>query len=70
MNEYSFFKGWCQIRQQDVAEMRVKLMKAVGVTTRVGFLRRMKGEIEPKVSEHKKITEIFNKYGIKDIWGD
>ena len=27
------------------------------------------GEIEPKGFEHKKITEIFNKYGIKDIWG-
>ena len=68
--EWSFRKGWMQMRQKDVQESRQKLMEAMGVTTGVSFLNRMSGKIEPRMSEYETITMIFQEYGITDVWGE
>jgi hypothetical protein len=68
-NKFSFLKGWLKVPQGKVHEVRVKLMKALNITTRVAFLDRLNGKVEPKVTEHAAIEEIFKGYGIKDIWG-
>lgn len=68
-NEFSFQKGWSQVKQGDVAAVRARLMAALNITTRMAFLDRLNGKVEPKVTEYQAIVEIFEKYGIKDIWG-
>ena len=69
MNEFSFQKGWSQVKQGDAATVRSKLMSALNITTRMAFLDRLNGKVEPKVTEHRAIEDIFSEYGIKEIWG-
>lgn len=70
MNSYSFKKGWSQVRQKDIEEVRTAIMDALGLTTKPAFYNRLNGDVEPKVSEAKSIEDIFNNYGIAEIWGD
>ena len=69
MNEFSFQKGWSQVKQGDVSTVRTKLMSALNITTRMAFLDRLNGKVEPKVTEHQAIENIFSEYGITEIWG-
>ncbi|MCL1933572.1 MAG: hypothetical protein FWF53_07165 [Candidatus Azobacteroides sp.] len=67
--ELSFQKGWFKVRQCDVPAVRIKLMSAFGVTTRVGFLNRLNGNVNHTEEERNAVEEIFNSYGITEIWG-
>lgn len=67
--QFSFNKGWSQVRNGDVRKCRKKLMDALGIKTRMAFLNRLKGEVEPKISEVRAIEAVFAEFGIKDIWG-
>ena len=69
MNEFSFQKGWLQVKQCDVSAIRSRLMAALNITTRMAFLDRLNGKVEPKITEHRAIEEIFAEYGITEIWG-
>lgn len=66
---FSFQKGWSQVKIGDVAECREKLMKAMNITTRAAWGKRLKGEVEPRISEVKAIEDVFSEYGIEDVWG-
>lgn len=44
-------------------------MTALGLNTRMAFLQRLNGNVEPRISEYKAIEEVFAKYGITDVWG-
>ena len=68
-NNFSFQKGWSQVKQGDVSTVRTKLMSALNITTRMAFLDRLNGKVEPKVTEHQAIENIFSEYGITEIWG-
>lgn len=67
--EFSFEKGWSQVKNGDAATVREKLMTALNLTTRAAFLNRKRGDVEPKFSEIKAIESIFADYGIKEVWG-
>lgn len=67
--QFSFNKGWLQVKNGDMSECRNKLMEVLGIKSRVAFLNRLKGDVEPKVSEVRAIESVFAEYGIKDIWG-
>lgn len=67
--EFSFERGWSQVKNGDAATVREKLMMALNLTTRAAFLNRKRGDVEPKFSEIKAIESIFAAYGIKDVWG-
>ena len=67
--EYSFWKGWSQVRMRDQTEVKGKLMAALKIKTRYAWCQRRWGKVEPKVSEAKAIEKIFGEYGIKDVWG-
>ena len=69
MNEFSFQKGWSQVKQGDAATVRSKLMIALNITTRMAFLDRLNGKVEPKVTEHRAIEDVFAEYSITEIWG-
>ena len=68
--EFSFQKGWSQVKQGEVSAVRAKLMTALSITTRMAFLNRLNGSVEPKVTEHEAIERIFKEHGITEIWGE
>lgn len=70
MRNYAFEKGFSQVMNKDVQAVRHEIMDALNVTTRPAFLSRLRGEVEPKVSEAAKIEAIFAKYGVTDVWGE
>ena len=69
MQNYSFKRGYNNLPRKYLKEVREEITNALGLT-RESFYRRLRGEVEPKVSEAKKIEEIFNRYNISNIWGD
>lgn len=68
-NNFSFQKGWSQVKNGDLAECRNKLMAAFNITTRAAWGKRLKGEVEPKISEVHAVESIFAEYGIRKVWG-
>lgn len=66
---FAFQLGWSQVRNKDMKSVRKELMEALGVTTRAAFLARLKGDVEPKVSQAKAVEDVFAKYGVKNVWG-
>lgn len=66
---FSFKQGWLQVQQKDARTVKQKIMERLGITTRVSWEKRLKGEIEPKVSEAKAIEDVFAEYKIKNVWG-
>jgi len=44
-------------------------MKALNIQSRAGWGRRLKGDVEPLVSEAEAIKAVFEKYSITDPWG-
>lgn len=68
--QFSFNKGWSQLRQCDISKCRKELMAAFNVTTRAAFLKRLKGNVIPNVLEAHNVETVFAKYGIKDVWGE
>lgn len=67
--KFSFEKGWKQIRQKDTKAVKQKLMETLSIRNRTSWGDRLKGRIEPKVSEYNQINAIFAEYGITDVWG-
>lgn len=68
--QFSFKKGWSQVKTSDAPKVRKKLMVALGVNSRAGFCNRMRGDIEPKITEARAIESVFAEYGITDVWGE
>jgi hypothetical protein len=67
--DFSFQRGWSHVRQTETARVRGKIMAVLNVTTRAGFINRLNGKTEPKVTEYEAIERIFGELGITDIWG-
>ena len=70
MEGFSFKKGFSQVMQKDISNVKHEIMITLGITTNVAWLNRLNGNVEPKVSEAKAIEETFAKYGIKEVWGE
>jgi len=70
MNKFSFKKGFGQVQNKDLKEVKSELMTALNIKTRYAWGQRLKGEVEPRISEAQSIEAIFAKREIKDIWGE
>ena len=68
--EYSFRKGWNQVRRKDTRKVKAEIMLVFGISARMSWLRHLNGLVEPKISEYNKINSIFRKYGITEVWGE
>lgn len=68
--DYSFEKGWSQVKNRDIKAVREKLMKALNITTRAAFCNRRRGAVEPKFSEISAVEAVFAEYGITKVWGE
>lgn len=69
-NRFAFKKGWGQVPHDKTKEVRRRIMEALNLQARNNFYIRLRGEIEPKVSEAESIEAIFLEFGITDIWGE
>ena len=67
--EFSFQKGWFEVKQGQIAEVRHKIQAALGLTTRPAFYKRLNGVTIGLPAEREVIERIFSDYGITDIWG-
>lgn len=67
---FAFKKGWSQLPRNKMEEARLRIMTALKLQARNNFYIRLRGKIEPKVSEAEKIEEIFREYGITEVWGE
>lgn len=64
-----FNKGYMQLRQMDVKKAKAELQEALGIANEVSFRSYRYGNIEPKATQAYKVTAVFVKYGITEIWG-
>lgn len=69
LTTYSFKKGWNQVPQGKVKEVKDAIMTALDINA-ANFYKRLKGDVEPKVSEAAAIEGIFQSYDITEIWGE
>lgn len=67
---YSFKKGLDQVPLGKVPDVKSEIMAALGITSLPSWLKRLRGEIDPKASEITAIENVFRKYGIKQVWGE
>lgn len=68
--EYSFYKGWLQVKLGDAEEVRAKLMAVFNTDKLNVFYHRIQGRTELKHSYVVGVEEVFKQYGITDIWGE
>jgi hypothetical protein len=68
--EFSFKKGWGQVRRKDTKTVKIRIMKVLHITTKASWGRYLNGITEPKAGEYIKINSIFSEYGITDVWGE
>ena len=66
---HSFRRWYDQLQRKDIIETKKEIMKALGITTDVGFYARLNGKVVPKVTEAEIIEGIFAKRGILEVWG-
>ena len=57
------------MKQGDARVVKKKLWVALDIGSRQTFSERMKGKVEPRVSEAEAIERVFAEYGITDVWG-
>lgn len=69
-SRFSFRKAWAQVPMGKLTEVQARIMAALKLQTKNTFYIRLRGEVEPKVSEAEAIESIFADYGITDVWGD
>lgn len=69
LRTFSFRRGYNQLTADEARTLRVEIINALDLT-RNGFYRRLRGEVEPKITEAEKIESLFRSYNISDIWGD
>jgi hypothetical protein len=67
--KFPFKKGYDKVPGGMQPELKVELMKGLNIKTRAAWLKRLRGEVEPTVSEAQLIEKIFRKHGITDVWG-
>lgn len=66
----SFRPGMEQLRYADFPKAKKEIMTALNITSRSSWAARLKGHVEPKVTEKNVIEQILAKYGVtKNIWG-
>lgn len=68
---FAFEKGWNYIRAIDQTKAMDDFKTLFGITTESNVYRRIRGEVEPTVTEYEGIETILKKYGVakKNMWG-
>ena len=72
MDNFSFRKGFEQVRRKDVKEVKEKLAKAIGIkiNNRMSWSNWINGKVEPKITQKEAIEKVFAEYEITEVWGN
>lgn len=70
IESHSFQKGWSQVMQKDIADVKKEIMDALHVVANPTFYSRLYGNVTPKQSEIHAIEAVFHSHGITEIWGE
>ena len=57
MEGFSFKKGFSQVMQKDISNVKHEIMITLGITTNVAWLNRLNGKVEPKV---RNLRQVWN----------
>lgn len=69
MRKYSFRKGWKQLPEGKQKDFKKELVTRLDISEST-FYPRLRGEVEPKISEYHIIENLFLEYNVKEIWGE
>lgn len=64
-----FKKGWNLIPLGKKKEITEKILAILNVTTRSSLSNYRSGKLDVTVGEAEQIEQMFNSYGIYEIWG-
>lgn len=67
---YAFRRGWLQVPLGAADDVKMKIMFALGIKTRVSWYNRLSGSYYLSPAERDAIANIFAEYGITDVWGE
>lgn len=70
MSKFSFAKGFGQVQLKDADEVKAKIMAVFEIKNRTSWSDRLNGRIEPTVSQHESVEQVFHSLGITDIWDE
>lgn len=66
--EFSFEKGWSQLKIGEAPKVKAEIMDALHIKGNCSFYRRKNGEVEHKLDERRTIERVFARHGIKEVW--
>jgi hypothetical protein len=69
MKNYAFNKGWRKANEDQKKALMKGLMKIYDVTSVQAVYARIRGDVEPKISQAKATEKLFARSGITEIWG-
>lgn len=67
--QFAFERGWEKVPKKIQRIIKKKIMEGLELRTISAFYCRLRGEVEPKITEHLVIETAFKKHGVTDIWG-
>ena len=65
---YSFKKGFDQVPVGKAEAVKAELMMALKIESKSAWLRRLNGNVDPRVSEIAAVESVFAAHGIKNVW--
>ena len=63
-----FCKGLNQVLHKDYTQVIAELREALGITSRAGLSHYRNGRVTLRAAQAVRVQQVFNKYGITDIW--
>jgi len=66
-NDFSFLIAYNSLPANKQTNFTKELQSALNMSY-AGVRKRMRGMVEPRMSEMRKIEALFKKYGIKEVW--
>lgn len=68
MKKYGFKRGWNKANSAQKKSLMKGLMKIYEITTVQAVYARIRGDVEPRVSQADATERLFEKHNITDIW--
>ncbi len=66
----SFKKGFDQVPIGKADQVKTEIMQSLNIKSKAAWERRLKGNVDPRLSEIKSVETVFAKHGIKQVWGE
>lgn len=63
-----FNKGLDQVLHKDYTQVIGEIREALGVNSRAGLSHYRNGRVKLRADQAVRVQQVFNKYGITDIW--